>query len=346
MKQIIVMIVLTAIVLSGCNGEQDDRADTTTGISSMQTSGEETSGMEGGESKEEESFDFKYQSVSYDVYDTTWEQETCNYTGEDMEITYEISSMPVQAEFSFLVYIDGILTPYYSSADASLSNRQVFKTQKDGQKGQYTIYFKPLYGEYGKTCDLTVVLLDNPNYMLTDTSYVSFGLNHSIMEVSKKKIKFQAETIANKDISSEYEVKNLTGQVESRFANDYAEGGNNLNESMYCAMNIKSLYDEADEEENKGYFSVNKKDNLELYIPFLGKEGEYVVSLYINYELQPVFDGKHYLDVQVQRDLYTEKRIELDLSNYSGLNHIELVAVDRNGGGVIKEGPILLEIKE
>lgn len=324
-------LLIAAIIFSGCETKNsEEKADTTSTVDKETT----------------KEFDFKNQAVGYNIYDTTWQDETYTYTGEDMQIKFEIASMPVQTEFSFLIYIDGVLTPYYSNIDAVLSDRQIFKTQEGEQKTDFAIYFQPLYGEYGKTYNLTVVLLDNPNYMLEDTSFVSFGFNHSIMEVSKKKLKYQADTKENVDVSSICEVRDLADEVENKFVNDYAEGGNNLNEIVYCAFNTTSLYNNNKDEKNPGYLSVNKNDKLKLYIPFLGKDGEYRVSLYVNYKLMPVFDGKNYLDVKIQRNKYTEKLVEVDLSEYSGLNHIELIIVDKNGTQVLKEGPVLLEIRE
>ncbi len=326
--------VMGAVLLSGCNAKENRNFE------------EQTSAGENNTEQMEE-FDFREQAVQYCIYDATWEQEVYTYTGEELKIKFEISSMEISAEFSFLVFIDGVMTPYRTNIDSAYSNRQILHTEKDEKKSDYIISFKPVYGKKGETYNLEVLLLDNPQYMLKDTSWLSFAPNHSTMTICKKKLFYQADTVENNYICNVFEVRDLTEQVENKFANDYAEGGNNLNEMLFFSYFTKSLDNKDDKEAEPYYFSVKKGEKLKLYLPFLGLSGEYRVSFYINYEQAPVFDGKNYLDVRVQRDKYTEKVIELDLSKYSGLNHIEMFVADKSGAlDVLGSGPFLLEITE
>ncbi len=336
MKKLNTLLILCIVLLCiGCQNNSkstDEKGTNQSVLSEMQN-------------KENEDFDYKEQAVDYEIYDTTWEEETYTFTGEYLEITFEVKSMPV-AEFSLLVYIDGILTPYYSNEDSTVSNSHVFKTLKEEEKKSITIYFKPVYGEKGKEYDLNVVLLDNPNYMLTDTSWSSFQPNHGITEISMKKVKFESEGVDNNNIDTEYTIKPLENVVEESFNNDYAKGGNNLNEG-----NFRGLFEQSFDYENKcftypRYFSVKKDEKLKIYLPFLGEDGEYTVSLYINHELIPAFDGKEYLDVDIKRDKYAEKVIELDVSKYSGPNHIYMIAVKKTDYDVSKSSTLLLEIVE
>ncbi len=340
----LVIFLVMIVLVSGCKNEKNENSSQTTQNSENH---QEVTEVEATEIEETEDFDFKEQAVGYDVYDTTWEQEVYTYAGEELQMKFEIASMPVQAEFSFLVFIDGVLTPYCSNVDSVYSKRQLFKTEKGEKKSEYTLSFKPAYGKKGETYDLEVLLLDNPQYMLKDTSWLSFAPNHSIMTVSKKKLDYQADTIKNEDISNTFEVRDLTAEVENEFANDYAEGGNNLNAMLFFTFLTEPMDSKENREEGQGYLSVKKGEKLKLYLPFLGLSGEYRVSLYINYEPIAAFDGKNYFDVTVQRDKYTEKKIELDLSKYSGLNHIEMFVADKSGSlNVLGSGPMLIEITE
>lgn len=331
-----VVFLVMIVLVSGCKNQKNENLS--------QTAQNSESNKEATETETTEDFNFKEQAVGYDVYDTTWEQKVYTYMGEELQMKFEIASMPIQAEFSFLVFIDGVLTPYCSNMDSSYSERQLFKTEKGEKKSDYTISFKPIYGKEGETYNLEVLLLDNPQYMLKDKSWLSFAPNHSVMTISKKKLVYQADTIENEDISNTFEVRDLTARVENEFANDYAEGGNNLNEMLFFTFLTEPM-DSSNHEESQGYLSVKKGEKLKLYLPFLGLSGEYRVSLYINYEPIAAFDGKNYLDVKVQRDKYTEKVIELDLSKYSDLNHIEMFVADKSGSlDVLGSGPTLMEI--
>ena len=338
--KIVSIFVVCLCMFMGCkNNDSDDRE------SSTYRENSDTEANNEQQLDESETFDFANGSVGYDIYDTTWENEVYEYTGDELKISFDISTMPVSTEFSLLVFIDGTLTPYYSSENSDIMDIQVFKTEKGEKKKSYTIFFEPLSGVKGEEYTLTVLLLDNPNYMLKDTSFLSFLPNHSIMEISKKTLVYNCETVENTDVCANYDVRDLSKEVENIFANDYSEGGNMLNEMIYYMFSSQS-FDDNPKAESISLFSIDKNEKLKIYIPFLGKDGEYRVSLYINYQLVPAFDGKNYLDVTVERDKYTEKVVELDVSNYEGLNHIELMVVDKNGGYVTKQGPILLEILE
>ena len=220
-------LIILSVLFSGCESKNENPKKTTL--------------AEKNEADLVEDFDFKEHAVEYDIYDTTWEQEVYTYTGEELQIKFEIASMQIQAEFSFLVFIDGVLTPYCSNIDSNYSERQVFKTEKDEKKSDYIISFKPLYGIKGETYDLEVVLLDNPEYMLKDTSWLSFAPNHSTTTISKKKLAYHSDTNENEDISNVYEVRGLTDEVEDLFNNDYAKGGNNLNEMVFFTFFTKPL---------------------------------------------------------------------------------------------------------
>ncbi len=331
--KIICIMILSLFMLIGCKseGSQEENSSKTT--------------IDVKQQGESETFDFRENAVDYYSYDTTWKNDTYTYTGEELEISFDISSDPISAEFALLVFIDGTMTPYYSSEDSNTSEMQILRTEKEKVKKNYTIYFKPLYGIQGEEYSLSVVLLDNPNYMLKDKSFLNFMPNHTTMDISFKKLIYNYNTIENNNVCTDYDVRELRTEVEQMYSNDYSKGGNMLNESLWIMISNESL-DTSESIESNGFFSLNKNEKKKLYIPFIGKGGEYRVSLYINYERIPVFDGKEYIDVVVQRDKFSEKIIELDVSEYSGLNHIELIIVDKNSGAATNQGPVLLEIIE
>lgn len=341
---IVSLLLLVSSLLTGCRHQTSDyhRTDNEKNdiknTAEQQTNSDEQPQGEGGSPDEPI-------GVSFSVYETTWQNDKYIYTGEDLEINFEIAAPVASASFSLLIFIDGALTPYYSSENSALSTMQVLETaHTPDQKKNYTLYFKPLSGENGKEYSMIAVLVDNPEGVLTHTSMnLPVHLYHSITVLSDKTLVYDHDTVINDDICTDYDVRRLTDEIEDRFDNFYAKDGNKLNEMVYFAFLAES-YDSTPKAEPIDWSALDKDEKLKIYIPFLGVSGEYRVSLYINYEAVPVFDGKTYLDVTVQRDKYTEKVIELDLSRYDGLNHIELYVIDKNEAYLFDEGPLLFQV--
>lgn len=294
---------------------------------------------------QDETFDYSVMAVDYEVFNTTWENNNVEYTGDYLEESFEIATSPAMGEFSLLVYVDGRLTPYYSTDNTQLMDYQVFNTEASDVNKKITIFFKPLTGVKGESYDLNVVLFDNPNYMLKDTTWVSFLPNHTICNVCRKVLHYNAET-ADFDVSNQYVVSELDKRMENYFSNDECIGGNELNEiSIFF-----DLYLEPYDYENMtfipvDYFSVEKEKKLDFLIPMLGNDGEYIISLYINNNIVAAFDGEEYLDVKIERNQFAQKEVSLSVSEYSGLNQIYVIAVSKENNYVKKSNTYLLEVK-
>ena len=359
-----IMLLMAAVLCVGC-GKSEETAENTLKNTSEKTEGEsengiinqtgqeaqEMGGMFGAESPtiQTDLSDHipKENAVGYIVEDMTWEQKKLVYTGDELEVKLKVTSSPDIGKFSLLIYVDGVLTPYYSSQDKTMADSQIFQTKKPNEEMEITLYYKPLYGEKGKSYVVNVEQLDNPEYMLKDKSYFSFMPFHTVMTVSEKIIEYQCETNKLEDVCTKYDVKDLDETIEGYFENELAEGGSDLNNGIWIAMLSHTLDRPFEEDVYPDYFSVKKGEKLKVYLPFLGESGKYRVSMYINHKLIQAFDGKSYLDVNIQRDKYTEKVLELDVDEYSGLNHMYIMAVQldkEKENRVQKDDTILLEV--
>lgn len=283
-------------------------------------------------------------STGYQINNTTWENELVVYTGDYLEEDFQIITSPTGEEFTLFVYIDGILTPYYSSEDKEEKDYQLFKTTNDKLMKDISIYFKPVAGKKGETYNLDIVLINNPEYMLKDTSWLNFSPFLMSTEICTKHLKYEYED-KMADISDNYDVYDIDERMEEQFKN--AEGKCVLDEeeSLWFTYCTEPFSYENITSPTFDYFSVDKNSTLDFYIPILGNDSEYVFSVYINNEIVPAFDGKEYLDVKIQRDKYIEKKVSIPVDKYSGLNKIYVVAVSKGNNLVNKGWTALLEVK-
>ena len=65
---------------------------------------------------------------------------------------------------------------------------------------------------------------------------------------------------------------------------------------------------------------VKEKENEEITLTILGDGGTYRLSLYVNNELMPVFDGCSYIDVETSEENQTDLKIKLDTTKLEDVN--------------------------
>lgn len=178
--------------------------------------------------------------------------------------------------------------------------------------------------------------------MLKDTSWLSFLPFLTSNSICVKQLKYEYEDKLM-EMSDNYDVYELDKRMEEMF--DDPDGTNSLDEEENVWFDYCTEPFDGHSFPPVGYFSVNKNDTLDFYIPILGNDSEYVFSVYINNELVPAFDGKEYLDVKVKRDKYIERKVSIPVDKYSGLNKIYVVAVSKGRNYVYKGWTCLLEVK-
>ena len=340
MKKRVLSILLAsaALMISGCGRDTIPDRETSSGNKESVTSSSESN-------IEYESMPLYHQdeeSTDYQITNTTWENQLVEYTGDYIEENFQIVTSPKGEEFTLFVYIDGVRTPYYSSEDEEVKDYQLFRTTDDKLMKDISIYFKPVEGKKGETYNLDVVLINNPEYMLKDTSWLNFMPYLTSSSICRKQLKYEYEDKLM-EMSDNYDVYELDKRMEEMF--DGPDGTNDLNVEENVWFNYCTEPFDGNNFPPVGYFSVDKNDTLDFYIPILGDDSEYVFSVYINNELVPAFDGKEYLDVKVKRDKYIERKVSIPVDKYSGLNKIYVVAVSKGRNFVYKGWTCLLEVK-
>lgn len=340
MKKRVLSILLAsaALMISGCGRDTIPDRETSSGNKESVTSSSESN-------IEYESMPLYHQdeeSTNYQIMNTTWENQLVEYTGDYIEENFQIVTSPKGEEFTLFVYIDGVRTPYYSSEDEEVKDYQLFRTTDDKLMKDISIYFKPVEGKRGETYNLDVVLVNNPEYMLKDTSWLSFLPYLTSNSICAKQLKYEYEDKLM-EMSDNYDVYELDKRMEEMF--DRPDGKNDMDYEEDVWFDYCTEPFDGHSFPPVGYFSVNKNDTLDFYIPILGNDSEYVFSVYINNELVPAFDGKEYLDVKVKRDKYIERKVSIPVDKYSGLNKIYVVAVSKGRNFVYKGWTCLLEVK-
>lgn len=136
------------------------------------------------------------------------------------------------------------------------------------------------------------------------------------------------------------EMRNLGVKIYKAFDESYFEESYFIEEINQVVTN--SMWSTIMETEAK------EKDDFTLNL--YGQEGRYRVSFYIGTEIQSVFDGCDYADIEIEKGKQVELKISLDTTKLSGDNHCYVLYTSRDGvwdsfGGV-NQGPVhTIEIK-
>lgn len=226
MKKRVLSILLASAVLmiSGCGRDTIPDRETSSGNKESVTSSSESN-------IEYESMPLYHQdeeSTDYQITNTTWENQLVEYTGDYIEENFQIVTSPKGEEFTLFVYIDGVRTPYYSSEDEEVQDYQLFRTTDDNLMKDISIYFKPVEGKRGETYNLDVVLINNPEYMLKDTSWLNFMPYLTSTSICRKQLKYEYEDKLM-EMSDNYDVYELDKRMEEKFI-DYNNGTCSLDE--------------------------------------------------------------------------------------------------------------------
>ena len=153
-------------------------------------------------------------------------------------------------------------------------------------------------------------------HLSEDGKYISLDGNDAMIYESTEKIiedyRDALWRIMNEDAPSQTSVaEDFSGKVvlpvKDRVIRSYTEM-----EAEFYAF----VYSDIDEFfTDDGFYTrmyVKEKENEEITLTVLGDGGTYRLSLYVNNELMPVFDGKSYIDVVTSEENQTDLKIKLD----------------------------------
>lgn len=117
------------------------------------------------------------------------------------------------------------------------------------------------------------------------------------------------------------EMRNLGVKIYKDFDESYFE------ESYF----IEELNQVVTNSEWATIIETQAKEKDDFTLNLYGQEGRYRVSFYIGTEIQPVFDGCEYADIEIEKGKQVELNISLDTTKLSGDNHCYVLYTSLDG---------------
>jgi len=245
------------------------------------------------------------------------------YNGKPIKFAYNMKNMRSEAEWGLRVYIDGVLQTFsvYHEQECVAYNTQQYNVCLNEEETQdIEIELIPNIGEKGEILALNVCTILNPSYMLEGTSYVSFLPNHRLSSSMTMKI------IMKKSIEVETKIKQLSAtfvKVPDGIINQYNILDNNGQyQNNFDEQIIFNIYKKNEDDD-----ILYCKENDVIKVSGYGKPGKYIVSMYINHELVPIFDDSMYGEIEIMNEQQFVVEIPIHIENDN--NHVYIVVFEQ-----------------
>lgn len=242
------------------------------------------------------------------------------YNGKELTLDIEMSNQGQEIKYAYFVYVNGIITEYKTSENGEKALFHRFSNEENASKTT-RLYFTPVNCKKGEKATICVALMINPDFMLPDTSYVKFIPNHNITSIMPLEIAINADSPTDEkaEIADCMEKTPVTKEFEAEFATPQPDDKDN---NSLDNQTIFWLYQDSHMEG-----CLKGDDITTAKIRAMGQPGKYILSLYVNHEMVPCFDGKYYTICDVERENITEYTVQFDSSNLPSLNHIYIMAI-------------------
>lgn len=263
--------------------------------------------------------------ISYSSgFEITNLKESYVYTGEPIDLAVDIINNGAGFDETFLLYVNGRQNNYKTDFN---DEKKLYHTISvpENKTVSLHIFFEPENCNKGEEVPVSLIRMMNMDYMLPDTSYLSFFPNHEIGAINPFYVKIESEckTTDNQSCVSanSWQTEKLADEVEEEYT--VFENGNPTDESYLDDVTHFELYHN---DRYDSLFECGSKE-LNLTLDAYGKSGAYRVGIYIDHILQPAFDGKYYCDVLVDREMMSSQTVSVDVSDMKGLHCIYAIAV-------------------
>lgn len=284
----------------------------------------------------------------------TTDYQNLTYSGGEMRIPYMLRDQSeADAQWGLEIMLDGVLQTFTiedGTGRFTENKRLHVIPMKQAETKNITLVFTPNIGYKGQKLNLNICTMLNPEYLPEDPSVFEFRPNHNLNGGLGAFLTMQQSAPRQTTISnSKAKESVLTEEQKKPYINDGAvdASGNPATSNELEQQLILRLFQKDPDEKN---ITVTAGQPAELTVSCFGKPGTYRISIYINHELQPVFDGSGYLEVTVEKDKAYVQTVTLDLDKLSSKNHVYAVAApihekDTAGMWYLEKTPSKLLIK-
>ena len=256
------------------------------------------------------------------VPETTEEREldVLAYNGDEIRAVFTINSEkdPMFKEQAIFITLNGIRQKFTVKCGEEIVKDTMlyaFNVEPLTEKKVY-ISFTPNVGKAGDELQFTTYLMYNPNVELKEKGDVNemVSYHHQVIDIGYKKLIMNVDAPSQTLVAKEFSGKTVL-PVQDRVIKSYSEMESEF--YIFAYSDIDDFFTE------DGFYTrmyVKETGDEDITLTVLGDGGTYRLSLYVNNELMPVFDGCDYIDIETSEENQTDLRINLDTTKLKDVN--------------------------
>lgn len=260
------------------------------------------------------------QGFGYNMYsENEAEPEMVYYTGGDIIIYSQLSPRADMPMFMY-VMLDGVMQEFvieYGGVSYKKADHQ-YICPRGGETTAARIKFTPDFGKQGDTMLVHIVMFIDPMLRLTSRQVSIFAPQHTAPYGCFKLVMNADAPTQNARINKSY--PSSAGAIDRLIRENFGEMDMNSNYELLCT-NIADTFEDG---WTKTRLEVKKSSNTTLSLYLFGDPGEYRVSVFLNREMIPVFDGAYYADFTVKSNMQTKIDFSFNTTGLSEFNEIYL----------------------
>ena len=261
------------------------------------------------------------------------------YNGEPIPLTYHIKNNGQAFDYAFLVFVNGKQTPY--ATDSAPEQRMTHPIHLAAEsESELTLYLEPRGCKKGETALCCIEAMLNPDYMLPDTSYVSFTPHHSLNGTQPFAVELRADAPDAESAVSDMRAEEIamTPDLEKPYIYEQPMTHETVNR-----LDNMTLLECFQNDPLEPYLVA--EESLQLTVRGAGVSGKYLVGIYVDHQLQKAFDGCAYAVLDVERSKLKTLHPTVDLRGMTGLHHIYMIAVPYDPADAADAFPIKTSTK-
>lgn len=273
-------------------------------------------------------------------------KDVIEYDGGEITTEVTVTNGSFKIEKGFSISLNGVLQECIIEYDGFKTDSSIMPTVilEADRELTFKISFTPNIGKKGDEIEMSLLHSYLPNYKIDDEMQLKVFMQgqQSILTVGNLKLCFNVDSTQGSNVTNNFSGAKRSKINDVLYTSHYYENvdGDIFNDA-YDANRVV-LYHDFDKvytvSEGVFYDSVEyftsmtlpRSEKTSLTINLYGKPGKRRASLLINNELQPVFDGKYYADVEFKEGEQVELVVEINTSDLDKYNCIYALSKELN----------------
>lgn len=279
-------------------------------------------------------------AISWDV------EDVIEYKGGEIVTEVTVTNGSFKIEKGFSISLNGILQECVIEYEGIKTKPSIMPivVLEANRELTFKISFTPNIGKKGEEFEMSLLHSYLPNYKIDDNMQLKVFLRgqHSILTVGNLKLRLNVDSLQSTNVTNNFSGTKTSKLNDVLYTSHYYENveGDIFNDAyeanrvvLYHDFNKVYTVSEGvfyDYVEYLCSMTLPRTEKTPLTINLYGKPGKRRVCLLINNELQPVFDGNYYTDVEFKEGEQVELLVEIDISDLDKYNCIYALSKELN----------------